>query len=118
LTQLSQLLGETAGADMDAVLRVLGEAIDADRLYLIRFDPASFSDALDSTREWCSPGTAPILEAFRENDTAASSWVLSQLGAGDAVLIRALEDLPAEATAEREHLEARGATTAAAVAVR
>jgi PAS domain S-box-containing protein len=118
LTQVSQLLAESASVDVGAVLRLLGEALGADRMYLLqsRVDPRGV--VVEQAEEWCAPGVTPALEGMRGVQNSVAPWWLAQIESRGSILITDPGELPAEASPERQLLEAYEVTSCAAVPLR
>jgi PAS domain S-box-containing protein len=118
LTQVSQLLAESTAVDVEAVLRLLGEAMGADRMYLLqsRVDPRGV--VVEEAQEWCAHGVIPALEEKRGLLESVAPWWLEQIESRGSILITDPRTLPPEAWLEKQLLEAHGVTSSAAVPLR
>ena len=87
-------------------LQSLGEFIDIERSYIIRYTPCRAY--LQATHEWCAEGTKPY---FLEDETEhylpvdAYPWFSQELMRGNPVAISSVDDMPPEAAVERVMLE-------------
>jgi len=103
---------------VDDVLRLIGEATDADRVQVYENDFDDQGQILVSMRfEWVSPGIEPVIgrdeeQNFPMDDGGFSRWVEVLRDAG--VVQGPLDTLPA---AEREFLEAEGVQSVLAVPI-
>ncbi|HEY1173346.1 MAG TPA: PAS domain-containing protein [Verrucomicrobiae bacterium] len=88
---------------VEPFLSQLGEATNADRVYLFELTKDSFH--MSNTAEWCQPGVKPQIKNLQELPTDIFPWWMAQMHQGRHILLRTLDDLPPEADAERAILE-------------
>jgi len=105
LAEASSLLISATAEPHGEVLRLLGEAHHVDRAYifLIREDNGLW----DNAYEWCRPGVEPQIEHLQGLDPATLSWWRDWLQTRTPLVVHDLAELPPEASAERELLEAQ-----------
>lgn len=107
---ISRVFATTAAAGFDAAvneaLRRIGEYGQVDRsyLFLISEDGSTMND----THEWTAEGISPEIERLQGLPTAVFPWWMEWLRRGEVIHVTRVADLPAEARAEREILEAQG----------
>lgn len=100
-----KLLVRSADPDLTGVLRLLGEAVDADRAYIFRLRDSG--RILDNSHEWCRPGVEPHIENLQGLEAAGFPWWMEQLRAGSSLAVQDVSRLPESAAAEREVLQAQ-----------
>lgn len=116
-TDLLALLARTASdfisqpaseidANIDRTLAAIGRMFDVDRAYVFRVVDAG--EGLSNTHEWCAPGISAEREHLQNLPLAAVPWWMSQLHAGHPIRLTSLDELPSEATSERDILEMQG----------
>lgn len=102
----SRFVGGFAPDDaIDETLAELGRFAGADRAYVImHHDDVG---VLDNTHEWCAEGVRSEKEDFRNVPSASLPWLMKNLQPGTPLQIRDRDDLPPEAAAEKEVMEAQ-----------
>jgi two-component system, cell cycle sensor histidine kinase and response regulator CckA len=91
---------------LDQLLQLVGRGMRVSRSYLIQFrDDLRF---MDNTHEWCAPGIQPQKERLQALPTRKFPWWMERLLSNDGIAITDLDDLPAEAEAERQILDTQG----------
>ena len=100
---------------LDETIRTLGLFLDVDRSYIFRF--SSDHTLADNTHEWCAEGVDPQIAVMQAIQTDSLPWGLAQIQVGRTICLPALDDLPAEAAAEREFLEQYGVVSVILVPV-
>ncbi len=100
-----RLLVHSATPDLTGVLRLLGEAVAADRAYLFRI--REDGRILDNTHEWCNRGAERPIETLQGLEAAHFPWWMEQLHAGANLTIPDVSKLPDAANGERRCLEAQ-----------
>ncbi|MDI6772223.1 MAG: GAF domain-containing protein [bacterium] len=93
-------------AAINEALRRIGEYGQVDRSYL--FLLSGDGSIMDNTHEWTAEGISPQIERLQGLPTAVFPWWMGWLRRGEAIHVTRVADLPAEARAEREILEAQG----------
>ena len=110
-------LGKSSAAGLngaiDQSLELLGEAEGADRCYIFLFD----QDTASNTHEWCAPGIEPQKQNLQNTPFSDMSWWLNRMMAGHDINLACIADLPAEASREREILEAQSIQSLLAVPI-
>lgn len=91
---------------LDQLLQLVGEGMAVSRTYLFRFRRDGRS--MDNTHEWCAEGVEPQIDLLQDLPSDAFPWWMERLRAGEEVAAQSLEELPAEAAAEREILAQQG----------
>jgi signal transduction histidine kinase len=109
VSDFSRALLEHGAQEVDAGIERGLEAaaafVEADRAYLIA---GTSSGAEPSVHDWCGPEISPRPPRMGAADRRQQRWVAEQLGRGERVGFRRLEDAPAEASAWRELMLADG----------
>jgi signal transduction histidine kinase len=81
----------------EACLARVGRFLDVDRAVLM--EVSASGDHLVVRHQWNGAGVAPLTERY---SCSAFPWVLNRLLGGDPVICRSIDDLPADASADRE----------------
>ena len=101
--------GESIDGAISEMLRVTGEFFAVGRSYLFRF--STDGKRMSNTHEWCAPGVTPTIDTMQEISIEKFPWwqerVHELVRAGQLLRIVDIEQLPAEAAAEREILRAQ-----------
>lgn len=86
-------------------LRQTGEFMEVDRSYLFRI----YEDGtrMDNTHEWCAAGIEPQIDNLKDLPTEMFPWWMEKLRRSEDVYIPHVADLPPEAGAEKEILQAQ-----------
>lgn len=95
-------------------LAAIGKMTDSDRCYVIQSSPEC--QHFKRTHEWCSNGIEPTLEPGHHCSGHSFTWSLKQLEKRDMIQMN-LEDLPAEALAEKDIMQRRKVKSMVAVAL-
>ncbi len=103
IAQASKLLVCSQEADLDEMLRVIGEAIAVNRVYIFEFRDNLCK--VDNTYEWCDENTRSEQIYLQNLDTALFSWGLGQFAQGDTIVISDRNALPPEASNEIASME-------------
>lgn len=106
IAQSSSLFVSPAGADLNEVLRILGETVAVNRVYIFRL--RDNGSKMDNVYEWCKAETEPQLDNLQNLDSNIFPWWMSKLEHGENIEIAYIHNLPASAAAEKEILEAQG----------
>ncbi len=87
-------------------LEGIGRFTGADRAYIFLYqaDPA----VMDNTHEWCAEGIEPQIENLQNLPCSIFAWCVQRLAMGETIRAARVADLPEEARAEREVLQAQG----------
>jgi len=105
-SNVSRMFASPDEADINKVLRVLGEAVEANRAYV--FEMRENCSLADNTYEWCAAGTKSRIDGLQNTDTSLCPWMHNALMQGEKVLIRDIEKLPPEAERDKEVLRRFG----------
>lgn len=97
----------TIGADrLDAALNealaAIGQFSGVDRAYIFRF--TTDRTAMDNTHEWCAEGIEPQIDMFQGFPLEALPWWTARLKERNVIHVRDVEELPPEASAEKDVL--------------
>lgn len=103
LARASSLFITEENADIDTVLGIMAEAVDANRAYV--FILRDSCHRMDNTHEWCAPGTTPFRGRLMDFDTSRVPWWMRRLHEGRPICVPDVSELGAEAAAEREIFE-------------
>jgi two-component system cell cycle sensor histidine kinase/response regulator CckA len=105
----------TADLEIDTAiedsLRQVSELVGADGAYLTQF-PAG-GQTLVRSHFWSADGAAPIPDLAGEFPLTAVPWLYQHLNRVDYLFVRSMEELPVEASVERDRLISWGAQSAA-----
>jgi diguanylate cyclase (GGDEF)-like protein/PAS domain S-box-containing protein len=97
--------GTTAEFDLlvDSTLSDIGPMFGVDRAYMFRVS----GDLMSNTHEWCAPGVSPEKDNLQDLPVDLFPWWMSEHLADRPVNLTTLDDLPPQAQAEREILQAQ-----------
>ncbi len=108
---LNELSRDLVGADAEGfdpavnrLLRRMGEWAGVDRCYL--FQLSNDRQSLRNTHEWCRAGIEPQIEQLQDVPASVCPWFMERLERLEPVMVRSLDDLPEEASGERDLLAA------------
>jgi signal transduction histidine kinase len=90
----------------------LGTSAGVDRVYVFQLTSAS---EMSNTHEWCRTGVEPMIHHLQDIPVDAYPWFWAQISAKRVIHVAQLDELPAEASADREGLAAQGIRSVAAV---
>lgn len=99
MVSISSANHEMIDAEINNLLKVLGEELTADRSYVMRLSPCGQS--LSNTHEWCAIGIDPFIDTLQNQRTDDFAWSMSRIARGDVLLVENTLELPHEAGAER-----------------
>ena len=109
ITMLSERLLCPRSDEIDTViddaLSTIANFRGADRCYLFQFDRDM--ECMTNTHEWCAPGIPSQMERLKALSTDQFPWWMATLRAHMPVIIPDVQELPDEASSEREILEAQ-----------
>ncbi|RKD86347.1 PAS domain S-box-containing protein [Mangrovibacterium diazotrophicum] len=91
---------------INLALKKIGDFCQIDRsyLFLLHWDKQKF----DNTHEWCAKGIKPEIENLQNMPCSLFPWWMRQLWAKKYIYIYDVDDMPEEAAAEKEILQAQG----------
>jgi PAS domain S-box-containing protein len=87
------------------VLRIIGEHSRVDRSYVFLFDIRK--EKMSNTHEWCAGGIEPQMHNLQDVPAEAVPWWMQKLRNHETIHIPRVADLPAEASNEKEILQAQ-----------
>lgn len=87
---------------IDDALRRIGEFTQADRSYIFLFH--SGGEFMSNTHEWCAEGVTPEIKNLKNLPSDSFPWWMEKISKHQAISIPKVNDLPEEASAEREYL--------------
>jgi len=115
LTSISaRFIGVRTGdidGEIDRAICQIGAFTAVDRSYVFRFDRSG--EFMSNTHEWCAAGVERQREKLQNLPVASFPWWMARLQGNEEIAIEELSDLPLEAAAEREILQAHGDPVAA-----
>lgn len=99
------LKNEYLDQSVNRALQKIGSFADVDRSYIFLF--TEDGQFCNNTHEWCSTGIEPQIENLQEVPVEILPWWMDKLGKFETIHIPLVADLPPEAQAEKEILEAQ-----------
>ncbi len=102
--------------EIDRVLQTMGEFAQVDRSYLFIF--SEDGRRMSNTHEWCAPGIEPQIEMLQDLPVDNFPWIVQELKAGRNINLTNLEELPPEASNEKEVLRVQDIQALAIVPLR
>lgn len=110
-TLVSQISGrflQTADLSeaIDMSLGDVGESRHASRAYLFQFRDNRVT--MDNTHEWCADGVDPQQGNLQNVPCDRFPWWMQRLQNGEVIIIPDVEEMPEQAIAEKEILQAQG----------
>ncbi|HEY9810407.1 MAG TPA: response regulator [Halomicronema sp.] len=88
---------------LNLILKILAEATDSERSYLIRYSERKTHWSI--THEWYAETVAPAAPILQNISVYAAPWIYNQLNNKTVINISKISELPTEANAERAILE-------------
>lgn len=106
LVDVSGILLSNKDADINTVLRLLGNAVNANRSYIFLFrDDCKY---MDNVYEWCAPGIKPEINYLQGCLTEDAPWWMEHIKANKSIIIPDVSSMPPKATAEQQVLQMQG----------
>jgi signal transduction histidine kinase/ActR/RegA family two-component response regulator len=87
---------------INQAMRAVGEFCGVDRAYLFQF--SSDRTAMNNTHEWCATGIEPQIEVLQGLPLEAFPWWVDRIRRRQIIHIPRVEDLPEEASTEKQLL--------------
>lgn len=115
LARASRVCALTAELDFTQLLRILGEAVGANRAYL--FLKRGNLALVDNTHEWCDEKTESWKERLQGLDPADFPWWVARMAKGETIAISDAEMLPEEAVQEKAICRTQGVKAFLAVPI-
>ncbi len=94
-------------------LRLLGKFADADRCYVFLISDDGLK--LDNTHEWCGKGIESHINNLKNLPIDIYPWWMNKLKNKESIIISRVDDLPLEASAEKEVLQSQDIRSIVAV---
>jgi PAS domain S-box-containing protein len=105
IAKASSLFVSSGEVDYDMILQIIGESGYFNRAYIFQIHGNGCQ--MSNTFEWCAHGTDPKMDMLQDLDTRIFPWWMEQLRNGKNIVIRNVAELPPEAAAEKEILQAQ-----------
>lgn len=106
LARASRLFVSMDEPDLNQILKIFGEAVNANRSYIFLYRESD--GKVDNTHEWCDPATEPQRDNLQNLDPSLFPWWLDKLQHRENIVIPDISSLPPEAKAEKEILQPQG----------
>jgi two-component sensor histidine kinase len=106
LAQASRLFVSMDKPDLNQILKIFGEVVNANRSYIFLYRESD--GKVDNTHEWCAPETEPQRDNLQDIEPSLFPWWLDKLQRRENIVIPDVSSLPPEATAEKEILQPQG----------
>lgn len=87
-------------AEINNALRMIGEFVEVDRSYVFLY--SEDGNLITNTHEWCAPGIEPQISEIQNFPVVRIPWLQEIINHFNIVHIPNVDDLPAEANAEKE----------------
>ncbi len=104
-TEFINLSPENLDDGINHALQKIGQFVQVDRSYVFLFHEKA--KIMNNTHEWCAPGIEPQIDNLQGLPFEAAPWWMAKINRLDNIYIHRVADLPAEATNEKEILEAQ-----------
>jgi len=104
-TQFIKLASDEVDTAVQEALGQIGTFAGVDRSYVFQLSPDG--KTMDNTHEWCMPGIEPQIDNLKDLPTDIFPWWMGVLKRFDNVYIPLVANLPPEAEAERDILQAQ-----------
>ncbi len=102
IAKASGLMISSDEVDYNAILRIMGDSVSVNRAYIFRI--MDNGTGMANTFEWCAPGTAPQKDLLQDLDAGIFTWWIKQLRRRKNIVVRNIDELPPEASSEKEIL--------------
>jgi PAS domain S-box-containing protein len=100
---------KTPGSALDGVIEralgVVGDFIGVDRSYVFTLDEEA--ETISNTHEWCAPSISSEKENLQDIPADQLPWWMDRMRRHQPLTLSSLDELPPEASTEREVLEAQ-----------
>ncbi|MBP7689082.1 MAG: PAS domain S-box protein [Thermoflexales bacterium] len=106
-TQFINLTADDIDQGIRAALKTIGEYAQVDRAYVFCFDDPERTH-ISNTHEWCAPSIEPAIDGLQQLPVEILPWWMRQINQLENIPIPSVAELPPEAAAEKEILEAQG----------
>lgn len=106
ITRTSKLLVGTEAADLNEMLKIIGEAMAVNRVYIFEFHDDMRK--MTNTYEWCDANTPSVIEGLHNMDTEVFAWGLRHFLSGNNIVIADRNALPIDSGGEKQSMEEQG----------
>ena len=117
LTRISTRFINLSSGEIDSEinhsLQEVGKFKDVDRSYLFLIDHTAAT--MNNTHEWCSDGIEPEIDNLQNLPLSILPWWVKKLQNNETIVIDRVEDMPVEAAAEKEILQAQAILSVAVI---
>lgn len=100
ISYVSKVFVSASEPDYNEVLKVLCQAVAANRAYIFEFQ--NNCTTLTNSYEWCDPLTPPVIHRLQNTATEPMPWFMEQMLQGKILAIGNMDLLPEEARYERD----------------
>jgi PAS domain S-box-containing protein len=104
-TRFANTTANRINSSIDQALEDIGRFISADRSYLFQY--SNDFTIVSNTHEWCEAGIRPECQNLQNLPTAPLQWTLDHLRKGENIVVESVADMPPEAQAEKDLLQAQ-----------
>ncbi len=105
VAKASTLLVSFDRVDYTTILQIIGESISASRAYI--FQLQKNGQKISDIFEWCAPGIDSQMDMLQNVEPSLFPWWMGQLWRRKNIVITNVNELPPEATAEKEVFQAQ-----------
>ena len=109
IAKIAKMFAQTPTYKIDKAinwtLQIVGEYANVDRSYLFLF--RNNQQIMDNTHEWCAEGIEPQIENLQAVPSKTFPWWMKHLLKHEIIHIPQVSELPPEASAEKEILQAQ-----------
>ncbi|MEW6382229.1 MAG: PAS domain S-box protein [bacterium] len=106
IAKASRLLISSTEVDLCEILKIIGEAVSAQRAYIFQFRENRMK--MHNTHTWCAPETEPQAgDHLQDIDIHIFPWWMKKLERGENIVIPDVDELPPEAAAEKKNIQAQ-----------
>jgi PAS domain S-box-containing protein len=105
-TLFINLRPEETDEKINFALEKIGQILNVDRVYVFKY--SENLEFCSNTYEWCAEGIEPQIENLQDVPSSLLPWWTEQMRQLKPIMLNSLDDLPADATGEREILEPQG----------
>ncbi|MFH1628711.1 MAG: PAS domain S-box protein [Pseudomonadota bacterium] len=105
-TRFINLASNEIDSGIEQALEVIGKFLNIDRSYVFVF--SDDETKMSCLYEWCADGIRPRIQDLQEFPTNSLSWFMEFMRRHEAFHVPCVDDMPAKAKAEKEHLQEQG----------
>jgi PAS domain S-box-containing protein len=104
-TRFINLEGDEIDHEITRTLGEIGQFEKVDRAYIFIVDQQK--GTMSHSHEWCQAGIEPQIENMQDIDMDVLPWWMAKLYCKEAIVVQRVADMPEEAAAEQEILQAQ-----------